>query len=141
MSCRGPRRIHPGELRFRGRGPARHWDPTKFAVVHAWLPARALQVLQREGLLGEGGYPFAHLSLHDASHDSLVIEFTGAHASLPYWRNTAAEPDTYFHLTQLPRYRIPIMSAVGPNCEQSCHACRLARQLHARAARQPHSAS
>ena len=55
-------------------------DPTRFAVVNPWLPARAQQVLQNDGLTGEGGFPTVHLSLHDASHDSLVIEFTGAHA-------------------------------------------------------------
>jgi penicillin V acylase-like amidase (Ntn superfamily) len=55
-------------------------DPAKFSVVNFWMPARALRVLRDAGLIGDGGFATIHFAVHDARHDSLVIEFTGAPA-------------------------------------------------------------
>ena len=52
-------------------------DPATFSVVNFWMPPRALQVVRSAGLVGDGGFATVHFAVHDARHDSLVIEFTG----------------------------------------------------------------
>ena len=52
-------------------------DPTHFTVVNFQLSHAAMDVLLASGLMAAGGYPTIHLGIHDAMHNSLVIEFTG----------------------------------------------------------------
>ena len=52
-------------------------DPAHFSVVNFQLSAAAMAILTSTGLLAPGGYPLMHLGIHDAAHNSLVIEFTG----------------------------------------------------------------
>ncbi|CAK0734844.1 hypothetical protein CVIRNUC_000491 [Coccomyxa viridis] len=51
-------------------------DPTHFTVVNFQLSHAAMDVLLASGLMAAGGYPTIHLGIHDAMHNSLVIEFT-----------------------------------------------------------------
>ena len=52
-------------------------DSAYFSVVNFQLSAAAMAILMNTGLLAPGGYPLIHLGIHDAAHNSLVIEFTG----------------------------------------------------------------
>ena len=52
-------------------------DPAHFTVVNFQLSQAAMDVLLASGLMAAGGYPTIHLGIHDAMHNSLVIEFTG----------------------------------------------------------------
>ena len=52
-------------------------DPAHFTVVNFQLSQAAIDVLLASGLMAAGGYPTIHLGIHDAMHNSLVIEFTG----------------------------------------------------------------
>ena len=50
-------------------------NPAHFTVVNFHLSESATTILKKEGLLAPEGHPFIHLGIHDAKHDSLVIEF------------------------------------------------------------------
>ena len=52
-------------------------DPAVFSVVNFQMSPAATATLRNSGLLSPGGFPLIHLGLHDAAHDSLVIEFEG----------------------------------------------------------------
>ena len=52
-------------------------DPAHFTVVNFLLSQAAMDELLASGLMAAGGYPTIHLGIHDAMHNSLVIEFTG----------------------------------------------------------------
>ena len=61
-------------------------DPAHFTVVNFQLFQAAMDVLLASGLLAPGAYPTIHLGIHDAMHNSLVIEFTGMPEHLqPVW--------------------------------------------------------
>ena len=63
--------------------------PTHFTVVNFQLSQAAMDVLVASGLLAPGAYPTIHLGIHDAMHNSLVIEFTGMPERLqPIWHHS-----------------------------------------------------
>ena len=68
-------------------------NPSHFTVVNFQLSQTAMDVLMASGLLAAGGYPTIHLGIHDAAHNSLVIEFTG----IPE-RKQPASPASQQHL-------------------------------------------
>ena len=52
-------------------------NPTIFSVVNFQFSPKTQSALIATGLLGAYGYAFVHLIIHDAQHNSLVIEFKG----------------------------------------------------------------
>lgn len=81
-------------------------DPATFSVVNFRLSPAATATLRESGLLSPEGFPLIHLGLHDASHDSLVVEFEGSTHVL---RDNPTgvltnEPQLVQHYSQLERY-------------------------------------
>ncbi|BDA51598.1 probable choloylglycine hydrolase [Coccomyxa sp. Obi] len=81
-------------------------DPATYSVVNFQLSPAATTTLRNSGLLSPEGFPLIHLGLHDAAHDSLVIEFEGSTHVLR--ENPTGvltnEPQLLQHYSQLERY-------------------------------------